>query len=43
MKFDLFCSLTQAQPGDAHPSHATVFRNFLEQVEVADDLGFGTV
>ncbi|MFI6847536.1 LLM class flavin-dependent oxidoreductase [Kitasatospora sp. NBC_00085] len=43
MKFDIFCSLTQAQPGDAFPPHATVLQNFLEQAQVADDLGFQTL
>ncbi|MCX5175292.1 LLM class flavin-dependent oxidoreductase [Streptomyces virginiae] len=43
MRFDIFCSLTQAQPGGVLPPHATVLRNFLEQAQVADRLGFGTV
>lgn len=43
MRFDIFCSLTQAQPGGVLPPHAAVLRNFIEQAQVADRLGFDTV
>ncbi|MBT1188114.1 LLM class flavin-dependent oxidoreductase [Streptomyces sp. CJ_13] len=43
MRFDIFCSLTQAQPGGILPPHAVVLRNFLEQARVADGLGFDAV
>nr|WSW63020.1 LLM class flavin-dependent oxidoreductase [Streptomyces sp. NBC_00998] len=43
MRFDIFCSITQAQPVGVLPAHQVVLRNFLEQARVADGLGFGTV
>ena len=42
MQFDIFFSLSQT-PVDGHcPDEATMFRNFFEQVEAADSLGFKT-
>jgi alkanesulfonate monooxygenase SsuD/methylene tetrahydromethanopterin reductase-like flavin-dependent oxidoreductase (luciferase family) len=41
LEFDVFFSISQT-PVDGHaPSEAQMFRNFLEQVEAADRLGFG--
>ncbi len=42
MKFDIFFSISQT-PVDGHlPSEAQMLSNFFDQVEAADDLGFGT-
>jgi len=41
MEFDVFFSISQT-PVDGHmPDEATMFRNFFEQVEAADRLGYG--
>lgn len=41
MNFDVFFSISQT-PVDGHtPAEAQMFRNFLEQVEAADRLGYG--
>lgn len=41
MQFDIFFSISQT-PVDGHkPSEAEMFRNFFEQVEAADRLGYG--
>lgn len=41
MEFDVFFSISQT-PVDGHtPTEAQMFRNFLEQVEAADRLGYG--
>jgi len=42
MKFDIFFSICQSEIEERKPSEAQMFRNFLEQVELADTLGFGT-
>lgn len=41
MKFDIFFSISQTPVGDDLPSERQMFENFFEQVEAADDLGFG--
>jgi len=42
MKYDVFFAISQT-PVDGHtPSETEMFRNFFSQVEVADELGFGT-
>jgi alkanesulfonate monooxygenase SsuD/methylene tetrahydromethanopterin reductase-like flavin-dependent oxidoreductase (luciferase family) len=41
LQFDVFFSISQT-PVDGHtPDEATMFRNFLQQVEAADRLGYG--
>jgi alkanesulfonate monooxygenase SsuD/methylene tetrahydromethanopterin reductase-like flavin-dependent oxidoreductase (luciferase family) len=42
MDFDIFFSISQTPAGGLFPSEAEMFRNFFEQVEAADALGFGT-
>jgi alkanesulfonate monooxygenase SsuD/methylene tetrahydromethanopterin reductase-like flavin-dependent oxidoreductase (luciferase family) len=42
MEFDIFFSICQTEVGGYLPDEATMFRNFFEQVELADALGFGT-
>ncbi len=42
MYYDIFFSISQTPVDGVTPSEATMFRNFFEQVEVADELGFGT-
>jgi alkanesulfonate monooxygenase SsuD/methylene tetrahydromethanopterin reductase-like flavin-dependent oxidoreductase (luciferase family) len=42
MEFDIFFSICQTEVGGYVPDEATMFRNFFEQVELADELGFGT-
>ena len=42
MQYDVFFSICHTPVGDVLPSEAEMFRNFLEQVELADELGFGT-
>src|SRR5260221_1130554 len=42
MDFDIFFSISQTPANGIQPSEATMFRNFFEQVEAADRLGFGT-
>ena len=41
MKYDIFFSISQTPVGGVLPDEATMFRNFFEQVERADALGFG--
>ena len=42
MHYDIFFSISQT-PVDGHtPSEAQMFRNFFQQVQAADRLGFGT-
>ena len=42
MTYDIFFSISQTPVGGHLPSEAEMFRNFFDQVEVADALGFGT-
>jgi alkanesulfonate monooxygenase SsuD/methylene tetrahydromethanopterin reductase-like flavin-dependent oxidoreductase (luciferase family) len=42
VEFDIFFSICQTDVGGYTPDEATMFRNFFEQVELADQLGFGT-
>lgn len=41
MEFDVFFSISQTPVDGAMPDEATMFRNFFEQVEAADRLGYG--
>ncbi|HEU4522507.1 MAG TPA: LLM class flavin-dependent oxidoreductase [Thermoanaerobaculia bacterium] len=42
MEFDIFFSISQTEVGGYMPSEKVMFENFFEQVELADELGFGT-
>ena len=42
MELDIFFSISQTAVDGYMPSEAVMFRNFFEQVELADRLGFGT-
>ena len=42
MKFDVFCSICQTEVDGYIPSEKTMFENFFDQVELADELGYGT-
>ena len=42
MQYDVFFSISQTPVDGELPSEAVMFRNFFEQVELADSLGFGT-
>lgn len=42
MHYDVFFSISQTPVDGELPSEAVMFRNFFEQVELADRLGFGT-
>jgi len=42
MELDVFFSICQTEVGGYIPDERTMFRNFFEQVELADELGFGT-
>ena len=42
MQYDVFFSICHTPVGEVLPSEAQMFRNFFEQVELADELGFGT-
>jgi len=42
MQFDVFFSISQTPVNGYLPDEAVMFRNFFEQVEAADRLGFGT-
>src|SRR5438445_13066930 len=42
MDFDLFFSISQTPVAGYQPTEAQMFRNFFEQVQAADALGFGT-
>lgn len=41
MQFDIFFSISQTPVDGYKPSEAEMFRNFFEQVEAADRLGYG--
>ncbi|MAW61517.1 MAG: luciferase [Planctomycetes bacterium] len=41
MEFDIFFSISRTPVAGHLPSEAEMFRNFFEQVTVADELGFG--
>ncbi|MCP4094109.1 MAG: LLM class flavin-dependent oxidoreductase [Planctomycetes bacterium] len=41
MDFDVFFSICQTPVGGSVPNEATMFRNFFEQVQLADELGYG--
>ncbi|MEZ4319595.1 MAG: LLM class flavin-dependent oxidoreductase [Myxococcota bacterium] len=40
MKYDIFFSISQTPAGGVFPSEAQMFRNFFDQVEAADRLGY---
>lgn len=40
MQYDIFFSISQTPVDGSKPDEATMFRNFFEQVEAADELGF---
>ena len=42
MRYDVFFSISQTPVAGQLPSEAEMFQNFFSQVEVADELGFGT-
>lgn len=42
MFFDIFFSISQTKVADYLPSEQTLYKNFLDQAKLADDLGFGT-
>ena len=42
MEFDIFFSISQTEVGGYMPSEKVMFENFFEQVDLADELGFGT-
>jgi len=42
MEFDIFFSICQTPVDGYQPDEATMFRNFFEQVEAADELGYST-
>src|SRR5437868_6399372 len=42
MRFDIFMSICQTEVDGVIPNERTMFRNFFEQVRLADELGFGT-
>jgi alkanesulfonate monooxygenase SsuD/methylene tetrahydromethanopterin reductase-like flavin-dependent oxidoreductase (luciferase family) len=42
MELDIFFSISQTEVRGYMPSEREMFRNFFEQVELADELGFGT-
>ena len=42
MEFDIFFSICQTEVHGYLPSEQVMFENFFEQVELADQLGFGT-
>jgi alkanesulfonate monooxygenase SsuD/methylene tetrahydromethanopterin reductase-like flavin-dependent oxidoreductase (luciferase family) len=41
VQYDIFFSISQTPVDGVTPTEATMFRNFLEQAEAADRLGFG--
>ena len=41
MKYDVFFSISQTPVDDYTPNEATMLRNFFEQVQVADEEGYG--
>ncbi|HWS72632.1 MAG TPA: LLM class flavin-dependent oxidoreductase, partial [Thermoanaerobaculia bacterium] len=42
MELDIFFSISQTEVRGYMPSEREMFRNFFEQIELADELGFGT-
>lgn len=42
MEFDVFFSISQTPVAGYLPDEATMFRNFFDQVRLADELGYGT-
>ena len=42
MQYDIFFSISQTPVAGHTPTEAQMFRNFLDQVQAADRLGFGT-
>ena len=42
MKFDIFLSICQTEVDGYTPSEKQMFQNFFDQVQWADQLGFGT-
>jgi alkanesulfonate monooxygenase SsuD/methylene tetrahydromethanopterin reductase-like flavin-dependent oxidoreductase (luciferase family) len=42
MEFDIFFSICQTEVHGYMPSERVMFENFFEQIELADELGFGT-
>ena len=42
MDFDIFFSICQTEVHGYMPSEKVMFENFFEQIELADELGFGT-
>ena len=42
MKFDIFLSISQTPVDGKTPKEDVMFSNFFEQLEAADNLGFGT-
>ncbi|MGE0615740.1 MAG: LLM class flavin-dependent oxidoreductase [Bacteriovoracia bacterium] len=42
MQFDVFFSICQTDVDGYMPSEAVMFRNFFDQVRLADELGYGT-
>lgn len=42
MELDIFFSISQTEVDGTMPSERVMFENFFEQVELADELGFGT-
>ena len=42
MNYDIFFSISQTPVNGACPSEAVMFRNFFDQVEAADELGYHT-
>jgi alkanesulfonate monooxygenase SsuD/methylene tetrahydromethanopterin reductase-like flavin-dependent oxidoreductase (luciferase family) len=42
MDFDIFLSIAQTPVDGQTPDENTMFSNFFEQLQVADQLGFGT-
>ena len=41
MKYDVFFSISQTPVDDHTPDESTMLRNFFEQVQLADRLGYG--
>lgn len=41
MQYDIFFSISQTPVGGEMPSESEMFRAFFEQIQAADDLGFG--
>ena len=41
MKYDVFFSISQTPVDGYKPDEATMLRNFFDQVQLADELGYG--